>query len=160
LNIYYKVDGGSQIAISENTDGFALKTVSANNVSGNSLQVIINGKTSWNDETYNVTNISVVSASGNRQGNAEALIQELVSAYPNPIGLHDNFTLTLGDVSGEKQVVIFDAMGRQVKQLHTDANQLKLNGSHTFTAKGIYLIKIKFPKDQMRADQLVKLVVH
>jgi len=59
LNIYYSVDGGPQIPISENRDGFSLKTVSANGITGDSLVLYINGKTSWRDETYNITNISV-----------------------------------------------------------------------------------------------------
>jgi len=61
LNIYYSVDGGNQIAISEDTDGFARKTISANNVSGSTLKLFISGKTSWQDETYNIMDILVKS---------------------------------------------------------------------------------------------------
>jgi len=59
LNIYYSVDGGQQVAVSENTDGFALKNISANNIQGNSVVLYINGQTSWTNETYLISNISV-----------------------------------------------------------------------------------------------------
>jgi len=59
LNIYYAIDGGAQIPISENTDGFARKNITATNVQGNNLVLTIQGKTSWNDETYEINNILV-----------------------------------------------------------------------------------------------------
>jgi len=58
LNIAYAIDGGSRITLSENRDGFAQKRVSST-VQGSSLVLYINGYTSWNDETYNIRNISV-----------------------------------------------------------------------------------------------------
>ncbi len=58
LNIYYELDGGTPVAISLNNDGFALKTVTAN-VSGSSLVLIVEGKNSTVNETYNVSNILV-----------------------------------------------------------------------------------------------------
>jgi len=63
LNIYYSVDGGGQVAISENTDGFAKRTISATDIAGSSLVLIINGKTSFSDETYNITDITVSESS-------------------------------------------------------------------------------------------------
>jgi len=59
LNIYYAVDGGNRVAISENRDGFSEKKVSANGVKGDSVVLIIEGKTSWTNETYNIRNISI-----------------------------------------------------------------------------------------------------
>jgi len=53
------VDGGEKIAISRNTDGFALKNISASNIKGSSLVLYVEGKTSWKDETYNIKNIRV-----------------------------------------------------------------------------------------------------
>ncbi|MBN2441483.1 MAG: glycoside hydrolase family 3 C-terminal domain-containing protein, partial [Spirochaetales bacterium] len=59
LNLYYSIDGGSQVAWSQNTDGFTLKTVSITGLTGNSLRVHIEGATSYSDETYYVDNIIV-----------------------------------------------------------------------------------------------------
>ncbi|MBP0905813.1 carbohydrate-binding protein [Mariniflexile gromovii] len=61
LNIYYKVDGGSQQVLSENVDDFSNKTVSAI-VSGNSVELIMNIYNSAPAEIYNVSNIKVVGA--------------------------------------------------------------------------------------------------
>jgi len=59
LNIYYKLNGGSKKAISQNTNKFAQKRVSASNLSGTTLEVIVEGKNSWIDETYTVSSITV-----------------------------------------------------------------------------------------------------
>lgn len=59
LNVYYKIDGGSQLVLSENSNSFASKQVEAS-VSGSTVELIINGYSSWSDETFTVTDISVV----------------------------------------------------------------------------------------------------
>ena len=59
LNIYYVLNDGSRRVISQNTNRFAQKTVSAGSLSGNTLEIIVEGKTSWRDETYTVSTISV-----------------------------------------------------------------------------------------------------
>ncbi|MFY0624894.1 MAG: Ig-like domain-containing protein [Reichenbachiella sp.] len=63
LNIYYKVDGGNQVAISENTNAFASKDIEASEIIGSSVEIIINGYTSWSDETYTINNINVTADS-------------------------------------------------------------------------------------------------
>jgi len=61
LNVYYAVDGGQQISISENRDGFAQKTISASNVQGNSVVFYIQGRTSWDNvyECHYQANVAV-----------------------------------------------------------------------------------------------------
>jgi len=59
LNVYYTVDGGSAIPISLNVNAFALKTVSATGITGNSVTILIDGATSVATETYYVSNMSV-----------------------------------------------------------------------------------------------------
>ncbi|WP_025744119.1 carbohydrate-binding protein, partial [Aquimarina pacifica] len=61
LNIYYKIDGGSQQVISENVNAFSEKTVSVSGIRGNTIEIIINGATSVAAETYYVSNILVAS---------------------------------------------------------------------------------------------------
>ncbi|WP_096085680.1 Ig-like domain-containing protein [Agaribacterium haliotis] len=60
LNIYYKIDGGAQLALSEFVNAFAQQSVALAGLSGSSFELIVEGKTSWGDETYTVSDISVV----------------------------------------------------------------------------------------------------
>ena len=59
LNIYYKVDGGELQTVSENTDGFAKKTVSITGLNGDHVEISIEALNNSADEFYNVTNISI-----------------------------------------------------------------------------------------------------
>ncbi len=65
LNVYYKIDGGSQQIISENTNAFSSKTVSVSGISGNTIEIIVNAKTSYNNETYSISNITISSSTTN-----------------------------------------------------------------------------------------------
>jgi len=60
-NVYYKVDGGSRIELSLNKAAFAKKTVSVTNINGSTVELILEVKNSFSDETYNVSNIRIVS---------------------------------------------------------------------------------------------------
>jgi len=64
LNIYYRLDGGSRIPLSQNNNAFSERTVSTNELSGNTLEIIVEGQTSYADETYTVFAISVISNGG------------------------------------------------------------------------------------------------
>ncbi|WP_152537391.1 carbohydrate-binding protein, partial [Aquimarina pacifica] len=59
LNVYYKVDGGSQQTLLENTNTISSQNISMSNISGDSLELIINAFTSYADETYTISNIQV-----------------------------------------------------------------------------------------------------
>jgi|GEM_PF-791549 len=166
LNVYYAVDGGSQIPISLNTDGFALKTVSANNVSGNSLVVIINGKTSWSDETYNINNISVVSSassSGLINGGNNLLHTfeqeevDLISVFPNPVLEDGNFTIDLGPQKGIKKLRIMDLQGRTVFASSTEESQVSLHKGDLNGKAGIYFISVQAAGHE---DRIAKLVIN
>lgn len=58
-NVFYKVNGGPQITISKNVNSFALKSIAASNIVGDSVEIIINAKTSSPDETYKISDIKV-----------------------------------------------------------------------------------------------------
>ncbi|WP_299241622.1 carbohydrate-binding protein [uncultured Aquimarina sp.] len=59
LNIYYSINGGSPQIISENVNAFSQKTVSVNGITGNTIEIIINGATSVASETYYISNINI-----------------------------------------------------------------------------------------------------
>lgn len=59
INISYSVDGGSPQAMLSETNAFGQKTISASGISGNTVEIIVDGYTSFADETYTVSNIRV-----------------------------------------------------------------------------------------------------
>ncbi|MDO6764688.1 carbohydrate-binding protein [Agarivorans sp. 1_MG-2023] len=59
LNVFYKVDGGEQIPLSKNTDGFTKKQITAKGIIGSSIEIIVVGATSYQDETYYVSEVEV-----------------------------------------------------------------------------------------------------
>ena len=59
INVSYRVDGGSPIIMLSETNAFGQRTVSASGVSGNTIEIVIDGYTSFGDETYSVSNIRI-----------------------------------------------------------------------------------------------------
>ncbi|MEL6986609.1 MAG: polysaccharide lyase family 7 protein, partial [Bacteroidota bacterium] len=59
VNIYYKINGGSQQALSLNTDSFSEKTEEICGLNGNTLEVIINAATSQGSEIYYISNLQI-----------------------------------------------------------------------------------------------------
>ncbi|WP_370977867.1 RICIN domain-containing protein [Agaribacterium sp. ZY112] len=59
LNIYYKLDGGNKIALLQKTDSFVQATINKTNLVANTIEIIIEGKTSAANEVYTVNNLSV-----------------------------------------------------------------------------------------------------
>ncbi|MBX2848160.1 MAG: RICIN domain-containing protein [Acidiferrobacterales bacterium] len=64
LNVYYSVDGGTPRAMLTETNAFGQKTVSASGISGSTLEILVEGFTSYPDETYTVSNFSVFEDNG------------------------------------------------------------------------------------------------
>lgn len=60
LNIYYKVDGGDMIEITEKTGAVDRMMVSVTGISGSVLELIIQSNSGSNDNYYSVSNISVL----------------------------------------------------------------------------------------------------
>lgn len=57
MNVFYAVDGGDRVAVSENTNAFSLNTISVSDISGSSIEIIIEAQTSADNETYTAENI-------------------------------------------------------------------------------------------------------
>ncbi len=62
-----------------------------------------------------------------------------ISLYPNPT--KDNFTITFGEIEGDKSVVIMDASGKVLQTLESSITTL--NVPLNKYAKGIYFVQIK-----------------
>lgn len=72
LNVYYSIDGGSRVAASLNQNAFTQKNVIVPNLSGSNLELIIETRNSFSNETYTVSNISIDNTDdGNSEGGPE-----------------------------------------------------------------------------------------
>jgi len=71
LNVYYKVNGGSQQTLSTNVNSFSQKTEEICGISGNSVEIIIVAFTSYNNETYYISNIEVTEDNGGGGGGGD-----------------------------------------------------------------------------------------
>ncbi|MHA7944805.1 carbohydrate-binding protein [Formosa sp. 3Alg 14/1] len=60
VNVYYKLDGGDRVAISEHTGSLSNSSAVVNNLSGSTLELIVEAQTSSLDNYYAVSKISVV----------------------------------------------------------------------------------------------------
>ncbi|MBL7941347.1 MAG: hypothetical protein JNM00_01185, partial [Flavobacteriales bacterium] len=59
LKAYYKLDGGSEVLISNFTDDFGSATISQCGLAGNTLQIIVKIKNSASDEKHYIDNVKV-----------------------------------------------------------------------------------------------------
>ncbi|GAB1855787.1 hypothetical protein MHTCC0001_06210 [Flavobacteriaceae bacterium MHTCC 0001] len=145
LNIYYKVDGGSNIAILENVNNYTAQTLTVNNINGNTLEIIVEGKTSTSDEIYTVNDISVVNSSTTmsaRIGPNEKLGSDAIKVYPTPVtdflyidGMkNEKYHLTLLDMRG---AVVLD---RQI--IGSPVYKLDISGLQ----KGVYILHVNDEK--------------
>lgn len=158
-NVYYAVDGGSQVAISENTNAFDSKTVSVSGVSGSSLEIIAEVYTSYSDETFYISDINVLSQV-TKAVIASPLsspeLEDRILSYPNPVkdelrveileeGLNiEELSISLYTVQGQK-VVDFE---------HEKSNAIQLNLSGLDA--GTYLITIGDNSNQL-VRKIIKL---
>ncbi|REE00120.1 T9SS type A sorting domain-containing protein [Marinoscillum furvescens] len=152
LNIYYKLNGGSQVAILENTNTYSSNTLTVNGLSGNTLELIINGYTSYSDETYTVSDISVNNASGARQGLAPDP-ESLISIYPNPL-TSGSVTISIPD-QNVSAIRIFNVMGQTVYSAEQVKGQHRIPRSK-FAAKGIYLVEIATAQKTMQRKLYIR----
>jgi len=115
-----------------------LKSISANNVSGSSLTLIVQGKNSWQDETYNVTNVLVEATS---QAQPRITDQYEFLLYPNP-PTGNSFILDLADLDQKLATIrVFDNMGRAVHTM--EGNGVMELPTSIFPSAGIYFFNIQ-----------------
>ncbi|WP_046755663.1 T9SS type A sorting domain-containing protein [Kordia jejudonensis] len=67
------------------------------------------------------------------------LPQNSVTIYPNPT-VNKKFTLSLQDIAGNTNILVYNLIGSVVKEINTTANEetINLNGF----AKGLYMVKV------------------
>ncbi|WP_020531279.1 glycosyl hydrolase [Flexithrix dorotheae] len=158
LNIYYKVDGGSNQVIEEIVGPSSITSAGASNISGNTLEIIIEGHTTGPQEVYEVSNVCV-NASGNtrkaKKGeplkslNNELNIKE-ISVYPNPVK-HDLTVILPSENTGVYAIGLFDLSGRKVLDQivrKTENNEQPIILSLGSLDSGLYILKVKSSDNQ------------
>lgn len=63
LDVYYVIDGGNRVTLAKKVDSFSKELLVADNLAGNTLEILIITRNSYRDETYYISDIQV-SASG------------------------------------------------------------------------------------------------
>jgi hypothetical protein len=64
IGVYYKLDGGAEVPIAERTGNFGAQTVTASDLSGSTLQVVVRANLDHDDESYHWDNVTVTNGSG------------------------------------------------------------------------------------------------
>ncbi|GAB1858725.1 hypothetical protein MHTCC0001_35650 [Flavobacteriaceae bacterium MHTCC 0001] len=159
LNVYYRVNGGSNVTILENVNTYSAQTLTVNNINGNTLEIIVEGKTSTSDEIYTVNNISV-SASGQTQKNIGAKTDEIqiknevdILFYPNPVNERLNVNIT-NELQANSQIILYNIQGSKVLQQPIRSNNESIEMSNL--PSGIYVIKVLSAKDVIKRQMIVK----
>jgi|GEM_PF-6537898 len=147
INIYYKVDGGSQKTIAENVNAFTTKNLKITAIRGASLELIIQAYTSYADEVYTISNVTI-SESNNLA--VDELLKQHTNIYPNPTTniLNIDFKNT-----EHAKAVILDVGGKTVlsKDMSTGSNTINMQQ----LSKGFYIVKIT-SAEKVLTERLIK----
>jgi len=138
--VYYKVDGGPLKPIAELNGAFAKKTVSVSGVKGNRLEIVFSCATSFGDEFYYITNISVTGPiTSVNTLNAD----DDIKIYPNPATkiLHINFVAALIN----REIIIYNATGQKVYTIQTDSTKIEVDVKK-LNLKGSILVHVQSDK--------------
>lgn len=153
LNVYYKVDGGSQIVMLEHLEELELTTLSASGISGSTVEIIINGATDAVPEFYTISNIEVVSSllKGALVSVSE-LETERFLLYPNPVEGNSAITLKSSGLS-EFDLDIINLNGQVVYTKPGNTVDL-LNIELPNLSSGIYFIRVS-TKSFKKTEKLI-----
>ncbi|WP_140485637.1 T9SS type A sorting domain-containing protein [Flavobacterium sp. GSA192] len=94
--------------------------------------------------------LSVVAQDNKQQNNLSApSVIEGLNLYPNPVSTGRVNITTKND--GEKEIIIFDLLGKKVLQTHLNSRELNVSG----LMPGVYIIKI----NEQNASATRKLII-
>ncbi|MEM1128723.1 MAG: DUF5060 domain-containing protein [Bacteroidota bacterium] len=122
LRITYRLDGGAEQDLFVRKGKFnngQARVVSASNLAGNTLELIIRGKTTAPGEVYSWDDVSVTSGASSRAtATALATVEEAVlpvapALYPNPVTSSATLEYTLAE-STPVSLHVYDLLGRRV----------------------------------------------
>jgi len=133
--IYYKVDGGAQQTVSLNNGAFAVKTVSATGIRGNSLEIIINSATSFGDEFYYITNIKVFD---NSILSTKVTQANNFQIYPNPVS--DMLNISFPD-NKERELKFYNSVGKLTGTRNTNDSKIQIDAK-LMNLKGLVMLQV------------------
>jgi hypothetical protein len=135
--VYYKIDGGPLKPIAELNGAFAKKTVSVSAVKGNRLEIVFSCATSYGDEFYYISNISVTGpiTSVNTLNAGDD-----IEIYPNPATKMLNITFTNNQTN--KDITIYNDAGQKVYSIQTDSSKIEVDVKK-LNLKGLILVKVE-----------------
>ncbi|WP_420401694.1 BspA family leucine-rich repeat surface protein [Flagellimonas sp.] len=164
LRAYYVLDGGTPVMFGSVSDDIDPQTITAENLSGSTIQIIVESKVSGSPENYYIDNIAVSGFSTNltaRIGdNAESNTPKSrspfeIKLYPNPATTQ--VTTTFDEAVELIDIKVFDMTGRLVK-VHKVADQkMKVNYSMNVNElpSGTYFIIMEDAKGKQFRKQMV-----
>ncbi|WP_431125646.1 BspA family leucine-rich repeat surface protein [Flagellimonas flava] len=164
LRAYYVLDGGTPVMFGSVSDDIDPQTFTAENLSGNTIQIIVESKVSGSPENYYIDNIAVSGFSTNltaRIGdNAESNTPKSgspfeIKLYPNPATTQ--VTTTFDEAVELIDIKVFDMTGRLVKVHRVADQKAKVNYSMDVNElpSGTYFIIMEDAKGKQFRKQMV-----
>jgi hypothetical protein len=138
--VYYKVDGGPLKPIAEINGAFAKKTVSVSGLTGNRLEIVFSSATSFGDEFYYISNISV---NGPVTSNNTLSAADDIEIYPNPVTKMLN--IIFSDALINRKIKIYNAAGQKVYAIQTDSIKIEVDVKK-LNLKGMILVNVESDK--------------
>jgi hypothetical protein len=138
--VYYKIDGGPLRPIAELNGAFAKKTVSISGVKGNRLEIVFSCATSFGDEFYYISNISVTGPITSAQN---LNVGDDVEIYPNPATKILN--IVFSDALINRKITIYNAIGEKVYAIQTDSLKIEVDVKK-LNLKGSILVHVESDK--------------
>ncbi|MGB5820442.1 MAG: PKD domain-containing protein, partial [Saonia sp.] len=162
IRAFYKVNGGPLVQFGLATGNISPQAFTANNIIGNTIQIIVEADVSFGNEVYLFDNISVVNSGSSSKQNSEgdqlsgldSNSEELISSwsmelFPNPTSSRTQI-LIKDEADTISEIFIYDVTGRLVKvydgsetKIENGLYELNLNGME----EGIYFLKTWLKND-------------
>jgi len=140
--VSYKVEGGSLQTLFDinNLAGAFAKKSFSKIVIAKSIELVLNAKNTFADETYKITNIKInsnpTSIDNIDLSNSE---QNGIHIYPNPASCILNIGIPGAEIS--RDIKIFNTYGLLVHSLHTKNTSVQIN-IQSLNLKGIALVQV------------------
>ena len=117
LTVTYKLNGGNPVLIKELINDFTSFAVNVPNLSGSTLEILVNGITDDAAEIYYIKNMKVTATALSVEDNS--LKTGSVKVYPNPVS---NILNIDSELSSEKVIHIINSLGQIISTTKSNSN--------------------------------------
>ncbi len=164
VNVYYRLDGGSLTPFGTVTGNIDLTTFTVSGITGSVLEIEVETKVSWSDETYSIDNVNVIEPQAKTENpttiydqSNDIIFTDDYVIYPNPAD--DELNISSLENNMIDLIRIYDATGRVVRiydrsKINKEAtyNHITLDGLQI----GVYTLQIT---DNQNNRVIKKLIV-